>query len=1410
MTAPAMKLVLNGAPSQFERRLQALRRDWARVDGRSFAELLDFAVRYAALINFYDLRNEIDGDFVPFFVGDATMALATLAAFDAPAAERAFEQALRRARAAQGDEARLRQVRETAALALGHARLLNACLDGLREARGAAAALLRHEIEAEIEDGLGARLRELRAWDEGAAHPQALGRALGLDYSGFQPAWRVEAARGDAAAWRGRTLAQRADRGLRRLRANAEAFVASLQGLRGLAKRNLAATLRRNDHAPQLGLYMAFARLFRHAQLTLNTFSRRYARFYYRDVLRGAPAGALPDSTWLTFALAEEEGVLAADVPQGTLFPAGQDAEGREIVYASDEALRVTDARLQRLLMLRQRHGALYEPLTGVAVALAGGAPTVVREILASEVALDAPAPDGAPAGWLTFGADVSGTSGAQTTQPATLGFAVASNYLELHGGTRDVTLTLTLAEGQRRDLLNARLAELSAVTGLAPDAVFRAVAEQALRLSLSSADGFFDVQSYDSPPPASEEVEVTQLLLHFRLTSGAPAVTPLGTEAEAEDPETIDLLSPPPPDPAPSLPTLEAYLRQEPVPVSGPTGSVLVAPLSLFGEVVIAELTLRVDVAGLADVTVETSDGEADTSSPFAVFGSQPVVGSYLRLRHAELFVKRLGRLDLGLRWFNLPTQPTGFEGYYRDYVLDTAGEPLVPRYDNAVFGGAWSVLSPGLWDLASPTTGAAGPIDVELFRTLAPTLPPSCAPGPPQPDGPLCPRSDFGPFTPLAARPPDYYDPAQSALQLELRTPQNGFGNDLYSINVLHAVLEDLPDQDACEEACQSQWAIYDETARGLSNALLRCADVPDDQFAACIKPQVELLVAALLVAAVERFAACAGRCGEQQALASARLEALLSQPPFEGARSLRHALADPTVDSCLARCVAEALPLVDAALRVVAAMVGCEAVPADYKACVMAALAECQTWFEIAYKDGLQACLETCLKPGTDMRYPNEPWLPQAETLDVGYGASCRSGDVGAHDELRFFHLTPFGGWQAQPLTGARHATLLPLVEQDGSALLGFAGTLPAQPLTLFVETGAPLPGASSDELPGVTWAYLSGERWLALDAQQVPKDTTHGLQNTGVVKLALPAFEAAAHTSLPASWQWLAAAVPRDAAAFPRTFTLLPHATLVTWVDNGVGGAHLAQPLPAHTITASVQDLPDVASIDQPVASFGGRPAENNRTFETRLGERLRHKQRAVLAWDYERLVLERFPSVWKVQALPAHDVTRAHVPAHVLVMVVPGADGVTAQDPTVPAAPAELLASIRAYLQARTSPFVRLDVVNPVYVRLRVRATLSVSGEAGASLDRLEAELVRYLSPWFYDAARAARGGAYASEDDVSEFIQTRPYVTSLESIAFDYTPSPESLPGDWYFLTSAESHELRESAGVSPCADEQG
>jgi hypothetical protein len=246
--------------------------------------------------------------------------------------------------------------------------------------------------------------------------------------------------------------------------------------------------------------------------------------------------------------------------------------------------------------------------------------------------------------------------------------------------------------------------------------------------------------------------------------------------------------------------------------------------------------------------------------------------------------------------------------------------------------------------------------------------------------------------------------------------------------------------------------------------------------------------------------------------------------------------------------------------------------------------------------------------------------------------------------------------------------------------------------------------------------------------------------------------------------------------------------------------GGGAPQPAAALPAGTIKAPAEEIAGLAPVLQPMPSFGGRPAETERTYQLRLAERLRHKDRAAQGWDYERLVLERFPQLWKVRALPARGAGGA-APGSVLVVVVAGPDGNESADLTIPRAASALLGAVQGYLAERASPFAAIEVVNPVYVRVRVRAEVAfrapgAGGDGGGTVERLNADLVAWLSPWSPDAAWAADHDC-ALEADVSRFIRSRPYVDALLGVEISHDPAPETL--EWYFLTSAERHDVREA-----------
>src|SRR6202000_1570275 len=192
-------------------------------------------------------------------------------------------------------------------------------------------------------------------------------------------------------------------------------------------------------------------------------------------------------------------------------------------------------------------------------------------------------------------------------------------------------------------------------------------------------------------------------------------------------------------------------------------------------------------------------------------------------------------------------------------------------------------------------------------------------------------------------------------------------------------------------------------------------------------------------------------------------------------------------------------------------------------------------------------------------------------------------------------------------------------------------------PPQNLALLFQvadgTANPLAAKPENHL---RWSYLRGNEWATLPADAV-SDLTEELLVSGIVTLAVPADATNRHSLMPPGMQWIRIAVASAADAVCRLVGVAAQAVRATSrVPDGA--ATLTVDLPAGTI--SKLDSPDAAvkAVSQPYPTFGGRPVEDSTAFATRMSERLRHKDRAITLWDYERLLLEAFPGIYQARCL----------------------------------------------------------------------------------------------------------------------------------------------------------------------------
>ncbi len=154
------------------------------------------------------------------------------------------------------------------------------------------------------------------------------------------------------------------------------------------------------------------------------------------------------------------------------------------------------------------------------------------------------------------------------------------------------------------------------------------------------------------------------------------------------------------------------------------------------------------------------------------------------------------------------------------------------------------------------------------------------------------------------------------------------------------------------------------------------------------------------------------------------------------------------------------------------------------------------------------------------------------------------------------------------------------------------------------------------------------------------------------------------------------------------------------------------------------------------------------------MRVRTGERLRHKQRASLPWDIERLVLEQFPQVCKLKCFAAGELPDSP-PGRVVVAVVAAPERFNREAGRLyPRLTAIELSEIADLLRGLASPFASLVVRNAAQERVQVhcRVSLRPGVPVGATLQAMDRSIFDFLSPWCAGGLQPRFGWVVRAED----------------------------------------------------------
>ena len=454
------------------------------------------------------------------------------------------------------------------------------------------------------------------------------------------------------------------------------------------------------------------------------------------------------------------------------------------------------------------------------------------------------------------------------------------------------------------------------------------------------------------------------------------------------------------------------------------------------------------------------------------------------------------------------------------------------------------------------------------------------------------------------------------------------------------------------------------------------------------------------------------------------------------------------------------------------------------------------------------------------------PIPPIGPFTTELSVDYVTSEQTIKLDGKDksafekrQSHFFHLTPFGQSEQNPfLNSDQKVFLVPQFKfqsdkSNAEFYVGLTGLKPPQNFAIHFQvadgTADPL---SIKPDPHIHWSYLKGNQWISFGKYEV-QDGTNGLLNSGIITFSIPDEASSENTILPPGQHWLRASVAGESDAVCRLLAVSAQGLTVTFKNQGNDPAFPAKVLPPGPI--SKLDQPDAAvkKVAQPFATFGGRAAEQPSAFYTRISERLRHKDRAIALWDYERLILEAFPQIYKVKCLNhtfydnenGINIYKELAPGHVTIVTIPNQQSHYVRDPLRPYTSLGLLEDIKTFLQKHLSCFVKLHVKNPLFEEVGAHFKLRFFEGFDKTFyaKKLQEAITRFLSPWAFSGGGNPTFGGKIYQSVLINFVEEQPYVDYVTDFKLSHTHTKLDSDGSDSEVVDFEISEIKGSKAVS-------
>ncbi len=416
------------------------------------------------------------------------------------------------------------------------------------------------------------------------------------------------------------------------------------------------------------------------------------------------------------------------------------------------------------------------------------------------------------------------------------------------------------------------------------------------------------------------------------------------------------------------------------------------------------------------------------------------------------------------------------------------------------------------------------------------------------------------------------------------------------------------------------------------------------------------------------------------------------------------------------------------------------------------------------------------------------PNQPYIPLVKTIELDYTSVFSEGfkeEQENNENFQLFHLYPFGYKKIFPGGGKKNYWMMPRFHHHSNLMIGVENVEPYAELSLFFQMEKKGFQHTLYDPDPVTWSYMEGDEWVPFKQSDLISDSTGNFINSGIIHLRLPAQITMDSTILPKGLFWIQASSATKHNIYGRVKAIAINGMLATREITDYPYDHLHL-LEADKIKGFAKSVRGIQSVWQLFPSFDGSPAETKENYYVRVSERLRHKQRPVQIRDLAQVILKAFPQILIVKLFNCKREDFSVVSGvDLLVVLIPRETKEGASLTEQPHVALSELFRIKNFVVSTVSPFVKVEVGNAVYERVKVfcKVLFYTHTEADSIVlrRRFIDDVNKYIAPWQYGETDNLKIGSTLYKTEFLIYLKNLPYVKYISSfslIHFSFESDP--------------------------------